>query len=288
MSDRPGGYGLWDLWRVAINPVVDLNSDGIVDAADMCVMVDHWGTDNSLCDIGPMPWGDGIVNVEDVKILAEHLFEEIFPLGLVAYWKLDEIEGNIAQDSISDNHGILYGKPLWQPQSGRKGGALGLDGIDDYVKTGSVLNPADSTFSVFAWMKGGTPGQVMISQADGVDGTGEIWLGIDMSDGQLMTGLRPPSGRSPTPPMVSDAVITDGQWHHVGLIVTSYQVRELYTDGKKVAYDTQPVELPSSDGGMYIGTDKTLDAITFFFGLIDDVRIYNKALTSEEIVVLTQ
>jgi hypothetical protein len=38
---------------------------------------------------------------------------------------------------------------------------------------------------------------------------------------------------------------------------------------------------------MYIGADKTLDAATFFSGLIDDVRIYNKALTSEEIVILT-
>ena len=75
-SDRPGGFGLVDIWEVSIDPVVDLNSDGIVDAADMCIVVDHWGTDNSLCDIGPMPWGDGIVDVQDLIVLAEHLFEE--------------------------------------------------------------------------------------------------------------------------------------------------------------------------------------------------------------------
>ena len=40
-------------------------------------MVDHWGTDNSLCDIGPMPWGDGVVDVQDLIVLAEHLFEEL-------------------------------------------------------------------------------------------------------------------------------------------------------------------------------------------------------------------
>jgi len=56
--------------------VADLNRDGIVDSADMRIMVDHWGTDEPLCDIGPMPFGDGIVDVQDLIVLAEHLFEE--------------------------------------------------------------------------------------------------------------------------------------------------------------------------------------------------------------------
>ena len=77
-STRGGGYGDWDLWQVPIRPIVDLNSDGVVDATDMCIIVDHWGEDYSLCDIGPMPWGDGVVDVEDLKVLAEYLFE-IYP-----------------------------------------------------------------------------------------------------------------------------------------------------------------------------------------------------------------
>jgi len=79
-STRPGGYGGWDIWQAPIIPVVDLNGDGIVNATDMCIMVDHWGEDYSLCDIGPMPWGDGIVDVEDLIVLAEHLFEEFPPV----------------------------------------------------------------------------------------------------------------------------------------------------------------------------------------------------------------
>jgi len=68
-------------WQVSIKPIVDFNSDGIVDAADMCIMVDHWGTDEQLCDIGPMPWGDGIVDVQDLIVLAEHLFKEVVHFG---------------------------------------------------------------------------------------------------------------------------------------------------------------------------------------------------------------
>ena len=65
------------MWQSSIIPIVDLNGDRIVDSADMCILVDHWGTDEPLCDIGPMPWGDGVVDVEDLIVLAEHLFEEL-------------------------------------------------------------------------------------------------------------------------------------------------------------------------------------------------------------------
>ena len=72
-------YGDHDIYQASIDPVVDLNADGIVDSADMVIMVDNWGTDNSLCDIGPTPFGDGIVDVQDLIVLAEHLFEEVPP-----------------------------------------------------------------------------------------------------------------------------------------------------------------------------------------------------------------
>lgn len=75
-----GEFGAGDLYEVSIEPIVDLNGDGIVDSADMCIIIDNWDADNSLCDIGPMPWGDGIVDVQDLIVLAEHLFEGIPPV----------------------------------------------------------------------------------------------------------------------------------------------------------------------------------------------------------------
>ena len=80
-SVRPGGHGEQDLWQAPVIPIVDLNADGFIDAADLCIIVDNWMTDNPLCDVGPMPWGDGIVDVEDLIVVAEHLFEEFPPGG---------------------------------------------------------------------------------------------------------------------------------------------------------------------------------------------------------------
>lgn len=104
---RPGGYGIDDLWKAPIIPIVEFNGDGIVDSADMCIMIDHWGTNNKLCDIGPMPWGDGIVDIEDLRILAEYLFEGISDPTLVAHWALDEAEGATAYDTAADCDGTL-------------------------------------------------------------------------------------------------------------------------------------------------------------------------------------
>jgi len=76
-SRRPGGSGDNDIWQVSILPVVDFNADGIVDGVDICMMVDYWLTDEPLYDIAPMPFGDGIVDVKDLILLAEHLTIEV-------------------------------------------------------------------------------------------------------------------------------------------------------------------------------------------------------------------
>jgi len=276
-SNQPGGSGGPDLWQASVIPIVDFNGDGVVDAADMCIMVDHWGDNYSLCDIGPMPWGDGVVDVKDLIVLSEHLLP-VF----AAHWELDETAGNIAYDSVGDYDGLLNGDPLWQSVGGKVNGTLQFDGIDDYVSAPSILDAARRSLSAFAWIKGGEPGQVILSQTDGV-GYGAAWLGADSSGGGLTTKLM-----DPLPALKSEAVITDGAWHHIGLVWDG-SFRCLYVDGAEVAKDAAALSqsIPC-DGGLHLGAGKTLDAGSFFSGLIDDVRIYSRALNAEEIVTLAE
>ena len=282
-SNRSGGLGGDEIWQAPIIPIVDFNGDGIVDSADMCIMVDHWGENYSLCDIGPTPFGDGIVDVQDLIVLAEHLFEEVDDPTLIAHWKLDEAEGIIAYDSAGENNAVVIGDAIWQPAGGMVDGALAFDGTDDYVSTDFVLNPADGVFSVFAWIKGGAPGQAVISQTINADGVN--WLSADASAGNLMTELRHIAGRVVGPPLWSQTVITDGNWHRVGFVWDGAN-RILYADGVEVARDTQP-GLGSSEGGLYIGAGSSLDSSSFFSGLIDDVRIYNRVVSPQEYVLDT-
>ncbi len=268
-SRRPGGFGGHDIWQVSITPIVDFNGDGIVDSKDMCIMVDHWGEDYSLCDIGPTPLGDGIVDVEDLIDLAEHLFEEVKDPTFVAHWALDEIEGDIAYDSVGENHAEVMGSAVWQPTGGVVDGALLLDGVDDCMATEYVHDPSEGPLSVFAWVKGGAPGQVLVSQVLGAN-----WLMADSSSGNLMTELKE-SGRAGSA-LLSETVITDGNWHRVGLVWDGTN-RILYVDDVAVAADTQS-ELVGSNGGLNIGCGKNLEPGSFFSGLIDDVRIYNRTV----------
>jgi len=256
------------------NPlIVDFNGDEIVDIHDLLILIEHWGTDEPLCDIGPKPWGDGIVDVQDLEVLMSYWQQEILPLSLLAYWKLDETEGDIVYDSIRENDGMLYGEPLWQPTGGQIDGALAFDGTDDHVSTDFVLNPADGPFSVFAWIKEGAPGQVILSQIGGAN-----WLSADSLEGNLMTELNT-LGRGGNVPIVSETVITDGNWHRIGFVWDG-SYRYLYVDGAEVAKDTKSFNiLESSDGGLYLGAGNSLDAGSFFSGLIDDVRIYNRVVS---------
>ena len=206
----------------------------------------------------------------------------------LALWEMDEIDGNIAYDSFGVNDGICENEPVWQPGSGMVAGALLFDGIDDYVSTDFVLNPSLGAFTVFAWVKGGAPGQVVISQTNDA-GIGNTWLGLDAQSGALMTELvSPSSGWVAIKPLVSESSISDGQWHHI-CFVWDGSYRILYADGIEVAKDnTAQNPLKPATGGLCIGASKTLGIGTFFSGLIDDIRIYNKALSPEEIAALAQ
>jgi hypothetical protein len=267
-SGRPGGQGDWDLWQAPIKPVVDLNRDGKVDSTDVCFMVDYWGTNEPLFDIGPMPWGDGVVDVQDLIVLAEHLFT--YP-GAVACWKLDETEGTIAHDSVGNYDGTLTGDPVWQPDAGMVAGALEFDGVDDYATIDPVLNPADGPFSLVAWVKGGAPGQVLLSQVGGAN-----WLCMDSVEGGLITELKG-TGRSASS-LRSQANIADGTWHEVSLVWDG-SYRCLYVDGVEVARDATALPaMEGSEGGLYLGVGNSLASGTFFSGLLDDVRIYDRAV----------
>ncbi len=263
--------GNWNNYQAPILPVVDFYPDWSVEMKDFSKLAQYWGQDEPSVDIGPMPWGDGVVDIQDVAVLVEYWLTEIPDPALLAHWKLDETEGNIAHDSAGDHDGGVSAlNPLWQPAGGKVNGALQFDGLDDGVGTPFVLNPAEEKFSVFAWVKGGAAGQVIISQVVVAN-----WLLADPAEGKLMTELKS-TGRSGRT-LISDTVITDGGWHRVGLAWDGSN-RILYVDDVEVAKDTQD-DLAGSTGGLYIGAGKNLEGGSFWSGQIDDVRVYERAVT---------
>jgi hypothetical protein len=266
VSGRSGGVGQRDIWQVPIIPVLDFDGSGQIDMGDFTRLAQHWRHSESSVDIAPAALGDGKVNLRDLVVLAEYWLNEI---GLVAHWKLDETEGYVAHESVGDNDGfVLSANPLWRPADGKIRGALELDGIDDFVSVPFVLDPADGAFSVFAWIKGRAAGQVVLSQIGAAN-----WLGAD-AEGKLMTELKG-TGRF-AGPLRTETVITDGRWRRVGLTWDGSN-RILYVDDVEAAKDTQS-SLAGSQGGLYIGAGKDRELGSLWSGLIDDIKIYDRAI----------
>ena len=93
-----------------------------------------------------------------------------------------------------------------------------FDGISDYLSVPFILNPAETVFSVFAWIKGGVPRQVIISQENDVN-----WLMADTEQGSLRADISNPitqtrQGTQGGVPLISPTVITDGNWHGIGFV----------------------------------------------------------------------
>ncbi len=251
-------------------PPPDLNGDFRIDIKDLIILIELWGTDEPSVDMAPpyYPSGDGVIDAADLEVLMDYWGQELDDPRLVACWRLDEAEGMFAVDSVGGNNGIVFGGPIWHPEGGQVHGALEFDGIDDMIITKSVLNPADGPFSVFAWIKGGAPGQAIIAQQSSSN-----WLLVD-ADGMLMTDLMG-TGRSPKP-LYSETLITDGNWHRVGFVWDGSQ-RTLYVDDVLVAADSQS-SLGGSTGGLVIGVANDNEPGTFWSGMIDDVRVYDRVV----------
>ncbi|MCP4450213.1 MAG: hypothetical protein GY809_02035 [Planctomycetes bacterium] len=266
MSDRPGGYGEWDLWQASIQPVVDFTGDYRVDIKDLALLIEHWGQNETAYDMGPMPWGDGVVDINDLEVLMSYWGKELDP-NFIAHWKLDEAGGDVAYDSVADNEAVVMGDALWQREGGQVDGALQFDGVTSYLSAPFIIDPSTrQPFSAYVWVKGGQGGQTIMSQ----QGASSEWLSLD-AQGALTCTLT-----FPLPPVTSDAVITDDLWHHIGLVSDGSGI-SLHVDDIEVARSDAPPLMPST-GDLQIGTGKNQESGTFWSGLIDDVRIYDRVV----------
>lgn len=249
-------------------PPPDFNGDGSIDGKDVLILAQHWGQSDALCDIAPPPFGDGLIDLQDLFVLADHIGKEVDDPTLIAHWKLDETEGMVATDGVGGNDATLVGEPVWWPDAGAVNGALQFDGAT-FAVGDPVLDPSGGPFSVLAWVQGGAPGQVFLSQEGGAN-----WLMADATSGCLMTELS--SGGRAKGPLLSDVTIVDGTWHRVGLTWDG-ATRRLYVDDGLVADDTQS-GLAACGGGLNIGRGRDMIHSGFFAGLIDDIRIYSRVV----------
>ncbi len=191
--------------------------------------------------------------------------------GLVGWWKFDDGGGTVAKDSSGlGNDGAIKGGTTWVP--GIMGGALQLNG-SGYVVIDSVLNDITGTnITLSVWIKTTSASE------------GNVFAANDASSGYaLMFGIQ---GGNPYRWDTADAqyppAVNDNQWHMLTLVRnggTAY----IYVDGVQRATWASSFTW-SGITRWSIGQEwDDSSPSDFYTGAVDDVRIYNKALTVAEI-----
>lgn len=193
---------------------------------------------------------------------------------LVGWWKLDETAGTTAADAGSSHHaGTPVGNPKWTP--GAMGGALEFSGKGDYVDLGTAADfDITDRITVCAWIKVNAfdvDWQTIIAKGD------TAWrLSRDQANNLhfACTGLWPEWARG-------SANVNDSQWHHVAGVYDGAEIR-LYIDGKLDASAKTRGSINVNTYPVWIGENAEHPG-RGWHGLIDDVRLYNYALSQAEI-----
>ena len=200
-------------------------------------------------------------------------------IGLVAALGFDEVGGTVVADASGfGNHGLNRGAV--RIGNGRFGHALNFNGNELVVNNGNnVQSLALSTGMTLeawvyptAWMSGGRTIMTKTS------GTGEAYrLAANTNTNQPMSTILARS----TVSAVGNTQIPPKQWTH---LATTYdgQYQSLYINGNLVNVLPQTGVIPISSAALRIGNNPIWGYS--FNGYIDEVRIYNRALTNAEII----
>jgi len=203
---------------------------------------------------------------------------------LVGWWELDESEGGMAYDSSANGYdGTLNGDPTWWPSDGKIGGALEFDGDGDYVEVVGYKGISGSNpRTVTAWVRVEPNASILsIVRWGTMEINGGLWSNVINADGKLRAAVWGGS-------VVGGTTINDNTWHHVAIVLPDKEdvkVEDilLYVDGGQ---EDTTISLGSQTIDTVVGMDVLISYAGSFDGLLDDVRIYNYALSEEEIGVL--
>ena len=203
--------------------------------------------------------------------------------GLIAHWNFDEGTGDIAYDSAGYNDGTLVNGPVWT--TGRIDLGLDFDGVDDYVSVpddSSLDFASGENFSVAAWFRieaGETSGEPILQKYSNSNQSGYALFG---NSGFVPGRIAFVTWGTGEIAALDDGGYNDGSWHYaVGVRSQSSGKIQLYIDGVEVDSNNEPSRSLANSANLHIGTNFT--GHSNLYGKIDDVRVYDRTLSAEEI-----
>ena len=208
-----------------------------------------------------------------------------------SWWRLDEKTGLTAYNSTDATvSGSLQGSMTDSDHvPGKVGYALDFDGSNDYVTMGNIYNfERTDPFTITAWFKTSSATDQQIA---GKSNNGTPWNGYYLrllNTGALDFALCNSGVTGDIANIYTNSTFKDGRWHHVAATSdgsASTNGMKIYVDGSQaaitVARDALTATIQTSYPFQISGRNSA--SANIFNGLIDEVKVYNYARTSEEV-----
>jgi len=279
------------------NGILRLYKDGILMSEQTGIETDVSST-NDVC-LGRYFKGwirdvkiyDRVLSSSEIKYLSSTLYPK--NKSKLRWWINFEQEGGHRISSLTGRGlGFFYDNSYCSspasPIAETIEGCLDFDGVDDYVNApnNSNLLPEDGSWSIEAWIKGTWSGSHYDRFYDfrPINGVADryCYAGADGVNGKLR--VRFDDGSNVAVTTFSDVEWLDGNWHHIVIVLDRSDNKvKAYLDGKKSSteMDVSSVGAINTCDNFYLATTGSTDWLN---GAIDEVRIYKKALTQEEII----
>jgi hypothetical protein len=202
---------------------------------------------------------------------------------LIAWWDFDEGSGIFAADSSGDGHdGTLNGNPTWA--AGKLSGALQFDGTDDYVTCGliNIDTAVTGGMTVCAWINKPAGGDMKICSNRQVANAAGGGFTCAIYNNRLEMDFESATGRNLNRDADGSAVPAD-TWVHVAWVYDDVaNTFDEYHNGILADSSTENVSVGISTVEFRVGTDSP-SVGHYFTGLIDDLRVYDHAITELEL-----
>ena len=224
--------------------------------------------------------------------------------NLISWWKFDDGSNTTAVDSSSNgNSGTLTNGPAWT--TGNIGGAVSFDGVDDVVSFGAMSSTQGQSHMTWAfWVYAttfvgnnsffvgkGNP-NMATEMAWAVFNASVSWRGTTRDIGAFVNS---DLASNDTACFTSSQPLTNAQWNHVvvvfdGTLTGNENRLTFYINGSALSLTandctgTIPTSTPTSSAAVTVGN--SADNARAFKGLIDEVRIYSRSLSSSDVTEL--
>ena len=222
----------------------------------------------------------GIFGINDASAAVSNL-------GLVGYWSMNEGTGSYAGDASGNkNTGTLTNGPTWV--DGKRGKALNFDGSNDYVEMGNVLNPT-TNMTLVAWfnIKSFAGINYLISRDNGTTATRRDYS-LDVANSTTLRYSYDDTATNPTNKDVTVQTLNTNQWYHFVIVLDSGNNAMFYLNGVSVGSATAATHVGQTTNSFHIGRSHNTSSGSQIYtnSLIDEVRVYNRALSAAEVQAL--